>query len=133
MTIEIDQLKAAITQTQDVVELLERHFPHPEFVKVGENTGFRHRERTDLLLSHLKCIRAVSSLNACVILLQNGYVQEIGTLCRSIDEFNQDVLFVGTPLGQDGPSEQQKRLVAEFFQEEFDNVDNPFLSTQQRN
>ena len=133
MAITISRLRTAITQTQEVVEFLDRHFPRPEFVKIEGNTCFRHREKTDLLLSQLKCIRAVSSLNASVVLLENGYVQEVGTLCRCIDEFNQDVFFLGSPLGEGGPSEQQERLVQEFFQEEFDNIDSPFLSTQQRN
>jgi hypothetical protein len=40
---------------------------------------------------------------------------------------------MGTPLGEDGkPSEQQRRLIEEFFQEEFDDLDNPLCSTQIR-
>ncbi|WP_462325857.1 hypothetical protein [Desulfoplanes sp.] len=65
--------------------------------------------------------------------MENGYIQEVGALCRCIDEFNQDIFFLGSPLGESGPSEQQKRLVQEFFQEEFDKIESPFLSTQQRN
>jgi hypothetical protein len=132
MSVTIDQLTKAIAQTQEVLESLERHFPRPELVESGGRQLFRHREKNDLLLSQLKCVRAVSSLNACVILLQHGYVQEIGALCRCIDEFNQDVFFLGTPLGEDGPSEQQKCLTQEFFQEEFDKIDSPFRSSQQR-
>lgn len=133
MPVTIDQLRQAIAQTQSVVESLDRHFTRPELVVVKGKPFFRHKSQNDLLLSQLKCIRAVSSLNACIVLLEHGYVQEIGTLCRCIDDFNQDVLFLSSPLGESGPSEQQKRLVEEFFQEEFDNIDNPFRSTQERN
>lgn len=133
MPVTIDQLRQAIAHTQSVVESLNRHFTCPELMVVKGNPFFRHKSQSDLLLSQLKCIRAVSSLNACIILLEHGYVQEIGTLCRCIDDFCQDVLFLSSPLGESGPSEQQKRLVEEFFQEEFENVDNPFRSTQERN
>lgn len=133
MPVTIDQLRQAIAQTQQVVESLERHFSRPDLVAIRGKPFFRHRSQNDLLLSQLKCVRAVSSLNACIVLLEHGYVQEIGTLCRCIDDFNQDVLFLGTPLGEAGPSEQQTRLVREFFQEEFDNIDNPLRSTQERN
>lgn len=133
MPVIIDQLRDAIEQTKSVVEALDRHFIHPELVEIKGKLFFRHKKQNDLLLSQLKCIRAVSSLNACIVLLEHGFVQEIGTLCRCIDDFYQDVLFLASPLGESGPSEQQKRLVEEFFQEEFDNIDNPLRSTQVRN
>ncbi len=132
MPATIDQLRQAIAQTQSVVEALDQHFTPPKLVEVKGMPFFRHKSQNDLLLSQLKCIRAVSSLNACVVLLEHGYVQEIGTLCRCIDDFFQDVLFLASPLGASGPSEQQNRLVEEFFQEEFDNIDNPLRSTQIR-
>ncbi len=133
MAITINQLRKAIAETHEIVESLEHHFPQPILVEMGGKFLFRHREQNDLLLSYLKCVRAISSLNACVILLENGFVQEIGTLCRCIDDFNQDVLFLAGPLGENGLSEQQKRLVDEFFQEEFNDIDNPLSATQQRN
>jgi len=134
MPANIDQLRDAVGVAQLVIERLERHFPAPALVEIGGRPLFRHTQQDDLLLSHLKCVRAVSSLNACLLLLEHGYVQEIGTLCRCVDDFSQDVLFLATPLGDDGkPSEQQKRLVEEFFQEEFDQIESPLRSTQARN
>jgi hypothetical protein len=71
-------------------------------------------------MSYLKCIRAISSLNAAAVLLRSGYVQEVGALCRCVDEFCEDVLFLATPLGGDGEyAKAQQRLVEEYFQEEF--------------
>lgn len=83
-------------------------------------------------MSYLKCVRSVSSLNACLVLLRHGYVQEIGVLCRCIDDNNEDVTYLGTRHGDDAKQSQiQERMVKEFFQEEFDHVD-PLLSTQKR-
>lgn len=135
MPATVEQLRHVIAQIQQVVEKLESHFPKPDLMALGGKPSFRHKceSQNDLLLSQLKCIRAVSSLNACVVLLEHGYVQEIGALCRCIDDFNQDVFFLASPLGKYGLSEHQMRVVKDFFQEEFDNIDNPFCSTQKRN
>lgn len=98
MLVTIDQLRQSLTQTQQVVESIERHFPRPALGAIGGEPLFRHKNQNDLLLSQLKCVRAVSSLNACIVLLDHGYVQEIGTLCRCIDDFYQDVLFLALSL-----------------------------------
>ena len=101
--------------------MLGRNFEAPKFVKVNGRPQFRHREKNDLLMSYLKCIRATSTLNAAAVLLRYGYVQEIGALCRCVDEFCEDVLFLATPLGEEGEySKAQHRLVEEYFQEEFE-------------
>lgn len=131
--VTIEVLRQGIDMTQRVVESLDRHFPQPEFVEVGKGYKFRHRHKDDLLLSYLKCVRSVSSLNACMVLLGQGYVQEMGVLCRCIEEHTEDVFFLVAPLGESGPSEQQAQMVQDFFQEEFDVPESPFLSTQKRN
>jgi hypothetical protein len=127
------QLALGVQQIEAAVDGLEHHFEQPKFVQAGSGHFFRHENQNDLLLSYLKCVRATSTLHACLALLANGYVQEIGALCRSLDEFCEEVLFLATPVGDNGLSEQQTRLVTEFFQEEFDNIDNPFTSSQLRN
>ena len=132
MKVKIEHLERAVDAAEDAVVKLERHFERPRFVQVHGSPCFRHTKHDDLLMSHLKCVRSVSSLNACLVLLRHGYVQEIGVLCRCVDDNNQDVTFLGAPLGQNGKvSEHQERMVKEFFQEEFDDAD-PLLSTQKR-
>lgn len=132
MSITLEQLTLGTEQIEQVVDNLGHHFDRPEFVKMGKSHVFRHEHQNDLLQSYLKCVRATSTLHACLALLEKGYVQEICALCRSLDEFCEDVLFLATPLGENGFSEQQDRLVTEFFQEEFDNIDNPLTSSQVR-
>lgn len=132
MPISIEQIVEAISELDNGIGILNAHFGPPDFLEMNGVPAFRYAQENDLLLSYLKCVRAVSSLNASIVLLYHGYVQEIGTLCRCIDDFNQDVLFLATPLGEDGYSKQQIRLVEEFFQEEFDNIIDPMRSTQAR-
>ena len=122
-----------LQQTQEATESLGRNFEEPEYIRVGSTNQFRHAEKNDLLQSWLKCVRAVSTLNASLVLLDHGFFQEIGALCRGVDEFTQDVLFLGTCLGDEGPSKQQRQLLEEFFQEEFADLENPLTSVQLRN
>lgn len=134
MTISLAQIAEFTSQLEGSVHRLARHFEPPRFVDVNGFPEFRHAQRDDLLLSFLKCIRAVSALNASVVLLRNGFVQEVGAQCRCIDEFCEDVLFLATPLGEDGRySVEQSRLVEEFFQEEFPEDPGPLMQSQPRN
>lgn len=132
MALAIETIESAVAAAEEAVVKLERLFERPELVQIHDLCCFRHIRRHDLLMSYLKCVRSVSSLNACLVLLRHGYVQEIGVLCRCIDDNNQDVIFLATPLGANGkPSDSQERMVKEFYQEEFNHRD-PLLSTQKR-
>jgi len=43
----------------------------------------------------LKAVRVVSGLNAATVLLEAGYVVEIGVLFRTIDDYVDEILFIG--------------------------------------
>lgn len=43
-----------------------------------------------------------------------------------------EIFFLATPLGDNGPSEDQRRFVEEFFQEEFSDTSAPLTSQQKR-
>jgi hypothetical protein len=132
MLVNLEYLKTSIAQLEGLVQELGSFFEKPTLVDIGDHKVFRHRVKNDLLMSYLKCVRAVSSLNAALVLLRNGYVQEVGTLCRCIQDFCDDVLFLATPLGEKEPSADQRRLVEEFYQEDFDQPANPLVSIQKR-
>jgi len=83
----------------------------------------RHVNRDDRLLCYLKCVRCISTLNASVVLLKAGYVQEAYALCRIADEVETDVFFMAMPHDDGKPSVDQKRLFDEFFQEELERPD----------
>jgi hypothetical protein len=132
MGTNFEYLKASVAQLEGLVQELGSSFEKPTLVDLGGHKVFRHRVKNDLLMSYLKCVRAVSSLNAALVLLKHGYVQEVGTLCRCIQDFYEEVLFLATSLGEKEPSADQRRLVEEFYQEEFDQPADPLVSTQKR-
>jgi hypothetical protein len=109
--------REAVLQTERAISTLWPCVQRPALVDISGLLFHRHHDRDELLLSYLKCVRAVSSLNASLLLLDAGHVFEVHTLCRCIDECSEDVWFFAEPDGEDGrPSENQRRAFEEFFQ-----------------
>ncbi|MEO7324961.1 MAG: hypothetical protein ABIW82_09050 [Dokdonella sp.] len=133
MSFTLRELARAVDAIEEAVQALHSRLHPPAFVHLkGHTPAFRHDQRDYILMSHLKCVRSVSLLHAGIALLANGFYQEVGILCRCLSESFEDVLFLATPLGEDGkPSKAQMQLVEEFFQEEFEDPSKP-VGTQQK-
>jgi len=123
MSVEPDlarEMVESMGELEACVDALSRCFPPPRFGRLQNRHVFRYAEHDDVLLSMLKCVRAVTSLNAALVLLRAGYVHEVYALCRIVDEANEDVWFMAAPGGKDGEAtKDQQRFFEEFFQEEF--------------
>lgn len=128
----VDYLASTLKQLEGHYHEMERALPAPVRAKIGSGMYFRHPQISDSLLVYLKGVKLVSTLNAALILLRHGYTQEIGALCRMADDYGNEIMFLINPLGEDGPSKDQIRMFESFFQEEFDNPDNPLASSQDR-
>jgi hypothetical protein len=102
------------------------------FREVGPHEHFRHEVLTESLTCYLKGIKSISTLNASIILLRHGYAQEVGALCRMVDDFCNEIFFLLMPQGRDEFSDDQIRFLENFFKEEFDKPDNPLGSAQKR-
>lgn len=96
--------------------------------------GTAHRYPTDSLEAAAvqKLARVVSGLNACLVLLEKGFVQEIGALQRMLDEFCEDLFFLCQPLLGGERTLLHDEYLRYFYQEEIDSHGNPFLSEQKR-
>lgn len=104
----------------------------PVFVDVGGYMAWRYETRSESLACFLKGVKIVSTLNASMVLLRSGYAQEIGALCRMIDDYCNEVFFLLKPQDGNSFSKDQVQFLEDFFQEEFDNPTNPLGSTQKR-
>jgi hypothetical protein len=100
--------------------------------EVGPYRQFRYENLTESLACYLKGVKAISTLNACVVLLRQGFVQEVGALCRMVDDFCNEIFFLLTPQGDEGFSQDQIKFLENFFQEEFEKPDDPLRSPQKR-
>ena len=111
------------------VDNLARRVPEPQRIQTGGQRMYRHVERTAQQAIVQKLARLVSTLSATHLLLDHGFVQEVGALKRILDEILEDVLFLLS--GLDAPSAKHKEFLEYFFAEEFD-AHTAFESTQKR-
>jgi len=104
----------------------------PVFADVGGYRAWRYQNLSESLACFLKVIKIVSTLNASMVLLRAGYAQEIGALCRMIDDYCNEIFFLLLPLDGENFSKDQIQFLDDFFKEEFDKPKNPLGSTQKR-
>src|SRR3989338_6155831 len=118
---DVDYLKTVIGKLEGNYSALEtsRWIERPKWT--AEISQFRHDKRHDCLFVFLKGVRMVSLLNASLVLLHAGHAHEIGILCRCMDEAVEDMLLFPRNLGKDDqPTDLQKRVLSEFFNEQFE-------------
>lgn len=124
---------------QEIAHVLEQAFreieaevPPPIFISRGSYSVFRFKNQSTEAAIIQKCARLISGLNASLVLLKAGYTQELGALFRMLDEFSEDILFLCQAIRTGEITELHKKYLDVFYQEEFDNPENAFLSTQKR-
>lgn len=111
---------------------LERKIDKPAFVKSGSYHVFRYEKQSIEAAAIQKLARVISGLQASLLLLVGGFVQELGVIFRTLDEFNDDITFLCQAIRTGEITELHRKYLDDFYQEEFDNPDNPFLSEQKR-
>lgn len=111
---------------------IESKVSPPEFVMIGNHKQFRYKESTLEAAIVQKSARLISGLNASLVLLKAGYVQELGALFRMLDEFSEDILFLCQGVGSGEITELHQMYLDAFYQEEFDEPHNPLKSSQKR-
>ena len=118
---------------EEVFHQLESNCPSPAFVPYG-NKGHVFRYENETLESAIvqKTARIISGLNASLVLLKAGYVQELGALFRMLDEYDEDILFLCQGIREENITELHKEYLSSFYQEEFDEPNSPIASTQNR-
>jgi len=117
-------LDEAVAGLDQCVQALSSSFELPQRVAFNGMEVFRHAQKDGLLLSFMKLVKIASHHNAAMVLIRTGYIQEVYTLCRMIDEASEDIHFMERQLGEDGqPSQHQLKFFEEFFQEEFSGTD----------
>jgi len=97
--------------------------------------NFRHREKNPTLFVFLKGIRCVSLLNASLVLLEKGFLQEMGIFFRCLDESIEDIcLFIPDLVAKNDCTKTiQKEMLEDFYQEEFEDISVPLLKNNKRN
>lgn len=127
-----NSFRITIDVCQEAFDALSQVTDSPELQEQPVGAVYRYQNQTIETAIVQKLARLISSMNACLILYDSGLYQEMFTIMRTMDEFSEDIIFLSIAVGEDEISELHQRYLREFFQEEFDNPENPLTSTQQR-
>jgi hypothetical protein len=80
---------------------MEQVIPKPVFLDSDPaRKRWRFEEGSPEILQVLLCVRIASALRACVVLLANGHMMEMGVLFRTIDDFLADITFADEIIEQ---------------------------------
>jgi hypothetical protein len=124
----------------EISGVLEKEFqefestrPSPKFVPYGDKGNvFRYEEESIEAAIIQKTARMISGLNSSLVLLQAGYVQELGALFRMLDEFGEDICFLCQGIREEHVTDLHKEYLSSFYLEEFDCPNSPLASSQNR-
>jgi hypothetical protein len=128
----MDQLyDQALRNMEDTVHQLAQRVPQPQRVPQMDSFVFRHVEKTIHQAIVQKLARLVSSLHAARLLMENGFVQEQGSLQRMLDEMQEDITFLACAIIFNDRTPLHQAYLDTFFEEEFD-AESALASTQKR-
>jgi hypothetical protein len=115
------------------LERLANKVPPPRRVPFASSFVFRYVEQTAQQAIIQKLSRFITGLRAELLLLRNGLLQEQGVIERVLDELREDITFlVYGILNGELDTKWHKLYLEWFYEEEFDDPESPFNSTQKR-
>ena len=125
-----------LARLESQYEVMEQVFDPPAAIAVNtrRTSGFvfRHVERSDQLFCFLKGAKLISTMNGALVLLRQGYAQEVNALFRVVDDCCTDILFIIRALDGESFSDDQKQVIEDFYQEEFDDPSYPLGANVKR-
>lgn len=129
----VDHLRKFISELNGILLSLQGNSAVNTVVWEKETGQHRHTRKNAPLFVFLKTIRYFSILNAFLTLFEKGHVNEMGILCRCMDEALDDAYFLAKGLEKNGAlSERQQHMLDEFYQEEFEDLGEAILKSRPR-
>jgi hypothetical protein len=128
------------TDIDRMLDLMDRTFSDfvsgmpskPQFVKLSFGMAFRFKEKDIYQAMILKLARVQSLVRAARLLLYHGFVQEQAILQRTIDETNEDIMFLVYAVTNDTITDLHKNYLEAFWEEEIDESGTMMASRQKR-
>lgn len=112
----LDDIQSTITDyLEPAVVQFVASIGEPRYIGVPNVGYFDYPAHDARTLQVLKAVRVVSTLNGMVSLLRGGFVTEVGTLGRAVDDFLAEIMFIeqGTRMGTF--SQQQQKFIEHYF------------------
>jgi hypothetical protein len=111
----LEALQRRVNTLEKVVQLMAGTLGEPTLRQINSDRGFRYEKPDIRHFCVLKAVRAVSALNASIVLARGGYTQEIGVLMRTLAEFATHIEFVLNTDDSDEHRSRVKRYIEAFF------------------
>jgi len=119
------QCYPALKLFEKSVGLIESKFEKPIFVQEENYKAWTYKEIGREQICIIRSVRIISGLFACLELLKKGFIQEILTLMRTINDFHQDIIFLLENYGEE-LSENQTKLIQDIVSNTFNDRKIPF-------
>lgn len=113
-----------ITVSSNAFRRLEQQVPPPQSVPFRGGFVYRFVEQSLEQALLLKLARVVTGLSAVDVLLAAGLIQEVGAMCRMLDEISEDIAFLAAPITNHELTELHERYFRGFWAEEFSDTEN---------
>jgi hypothetical protein len=113
-----DAFDRVLTGLEEAFRRLETQVPPP--VKEPFRDGFilRYAEQTPQQAMLQKFARLISGLHSLRLLLGNGFLQEMGVIQRTLDDFEEDILFITLAVINDDITDHHRKYLAYHWMEE---------------
>jgi len=111
-------IKQAIQELEVALSRLVVKIGPPIYIAEAGKPRFRYTDPDPIKLMVLKTVRVVSGLNAATVLLEAGYIIEMGVLFRTIDDYIDEITFVGETVESGATTTDQKRFIEAFFEDD---------------
>jgi hypothetical protein len=109
----------ALAEIERAFRVFEQSVPPPQRKPWKSGFVFRYAEETIQQALVLKLARCISGLHAVDALLLRGLIQEQASICRVLDEIQEDVAFLAGAIITGEVTDLYKRYLAAFFEETF--------------
>lgn len=117
-------------ELENIFSKLEKNIPKPKKTTYANHFTYRYNEHNVQVVTIQKISRIITGLRASIILLQNGYLQELAVLQRVLDDIGEelDFLVLGKLMGTWGHFHD--KYISSFFTEVFNNPLKPMSALE---
>lgn len=123
----------SLGEFDEMFAVLVSAVPQPIPVPRGEGRFvFRFKDQTAAQAIIQKLARLVNGLRAARLLLDAGYLQESSVIQRTLDEFAEDIMFLGLAITSEYQGDTLKKYLEAFYADDFADSDDPMDSIKSR-
>lgn len=116
---------SATLAIEKIFRELEAGAPKPVEVRTGDISRFRFKDMVPEAAIFLKLARLVSLIRTLELLLSHARVQEQCIIQRSIEETNEDIVFLSLAVTKGELTEKHGKFLEEFWKEDYSNPADP--------